>query len=38
MWRIHFQTLERSGGGLLVGKALRRAVIEVAAASSGHAH
>jgi hypothetical protein len=30
--------LEKSGGGLLVGKALRRAVIEVAAAPSRHEH
>ncbi len=38
MWRIPFQPLEKSGGGLLVGKALRGAVIEIAAAPSGHAH
>ncbi len=30
--------MEKSGAGLLVGKALRGAVIEIAAAPSGHAH
>jgi hypothetical protein len=38
MGRTHFQPLEKSGGGLLVRKVLRRVVLEVAAASSGHAH
>ena len=38
MWRIHFQPVENSGGGLLVRKALHRAVLEVAAAPSEHPH
>jgi len=38
MWKIRFQSWVKFGGGLLVRKALRRTVPEVAAAPSGHAH